>query len=415
MSARAALIAVFAITVSSVKAQLYQENFETDPSQFWATNTGPSFTLADFFFDYTTVGIPAAPSGAGTRGLKLQANLNLDNDPTQENGTFGGLSVSPLDQDFSAAGNYKLTFDWWANFHGPFPGGGNGSTQLSIFGVGTAGLTPQWQGGNWDSVFFGATGDGGSTNDWRAYSRGALTSTGEAAPAGSIWPETSISNVYAAGNVAGVTQASHPYYASLGSNSAPAVQLAAFPQQTGTTAAGAAGMEWHQVEIIKSSTDVKWTVDGTLIAAVPLSEAVIMGGGNILFGHSDINLNWSTDANHDELLFTLIDNVAVVDLPETPTGDADFDGDDDIDGEDFLTWQQHVGQAGDQTQGDADGNGQIEAADLEVWKLQFGNPPPAVAAVPEPATWALIVAAALGAIALARPRRRRLAPVRVRT
>ena len=54
---------------------------------------------ADFFFDYSSVGIPAAPNGAGTRGLKLQANLT--------NGIFSGMSVSPTGQNFT--GDYRLT------------------------------------------------------------------------------------------------------------------------------------------------------------------------------------------------------------------------------------------------------------------------------------------------------------------
>ena len=103
---------------------------------------------------------PGRSVWAGTRGLKLQAN--------QSSGVFGGVSVSPNGQSFF--GDYVLQFDWWENFNGPAPVGGSGSTQLGTFGVGTSGTSPQWPGGTQDSIWFGGTGDGNSSSDWRAYS-----------------------------------------------------------------------------------------------------------------------------------------------------------------------------------------------------------------------------------------------------
>jgi hypothetical protein len=225
-----------------------------------------------------------------TRGMKLQANL--------ANGIFGGMSVSPTGESFPGA--IKVTFDWWANFNGPFPGGGNGSTNLSTFGIGTAGTSAQWPGGTQDSVWFAATGDGGSASDWRAYSTAAPTS-------------------YAAGNAVyaspdGGINNTNAYYAGLGGVAAPAAQLALFPQQTGSTAVGTAGMAWHEVEIAKLGTTATWTVDGLLIATIDLN-TVTLGGGNIFFGHADINAGSSTDVNDAALLFSLIDNIRVVPEP----------------------------------------------------------------------------------------------------
>ena len=60
----------------------------------------------DFFFDYSTIGIPSAPnSGGTTRGMKLQANLSGD--------VFGGFSVSPTGENFS--GDYTVSFEVWWN------------------------------------------------------------------------------------------------------------------------------------------------------------------------------------------------------------------------------------------------------------------------------------------------------------
>lgn len=278
------------LLATSAFAGLYSNDFEVDTSADWTLNNGPSDAAADYFFDYSSVGIPAAPSGAGTRGMKLQSNL--------ANGVFGGMSVSPNGQNFS--GDYTLSFDWWANFNGPFPGGGSGSTNLSTYGIGTAGTSVQWPGGVQDSVWFGATGDGGSAADYRAYSTAAGTSYPSGNP---VYAATSTNN-------------SNAYFASLGANSAPAAQLALYPQQTGVTAVGAAGMEWHQVEIIKSGNFITWEIDNLLIATID-TNTVTLAGGNIFFGHSDINATSSTDVNDVNLLFTLIDNVSVTPEPSS--------------------------------------------------------------------------------------------------
>lgn len=286
--------ALWLVAASGRAATLYSENFEVDPTANWVLNGGPSDEAANFFYDYSAVGIPSAPnSGGTTRGVKLQAN--------QTAGIFGGMSVSPVGQSF--AGDYVLKFDWWENFNGSFPVGGSGSTQMSAFGIGTAGATAQWPGGVQDSVWFGATGDGNSSSDWRAYSTAAATSYPDASP------------IYAAGAVAENRNHSHAYYASFGNVTAPAAQLALYPQQSGTTLVGSAGMKWHAVEIAKIGTKATWTVDGLLIATIDLT-TVTLGGGNILLGHSDTNATSSTDVNDVNLLFTLIDNVVVEAIPE---------------------------------------------------------------------------------------------------
>jgi hypothetical protein len=274
---------------------VYVEYFEVDPSASWVVNNGPSDAAVNFFFDYSTVGIPISPNSpksTDTHGMKIQAN--------QVNGIFSGVSASPAGQSFT--GDYRVEFDWWGNFNGPFPAGGSGSTQMSTFGVGTSGTRAQWPGGTQDSVWFAATVDGNSSADWRAYSTAAPTSYPDGSP------------IYAATGT-NSRNSSNAYYASFGTNTAPPAQLLLYPQQTGVTLIGSAGMEWHRVLIDTIAGQTSWYVDDIRIATVDLS-TVTLGGSNIFFGHSDTNATSSTDPNDEALLFTLIDNIRVSPIPE---------------------------------------------------------------------------------------------------
>ena len=77
-------------------------------------------------------------------------------------GVFTGGSASPSGQSFSGA-----FADVWQNFNGPFPGGGNGSTQMTWAGGGTNGTTAQFPGTSVQGVGFAASGDGGTAQDYR--------------------------------------------------------------------------------------------------------------------------------------------------------------------------------------------------------------------------------------------------------
>jgi len=292
----AAVVFGLSTVTTAVAAPIYSEDFNVDNSANWTVNDpGLSDITNDFFYDYSAIGVPAAPNGSGTRGLKMTAN--------NSGGVFSGYSVSPNGQSFS--GNYRVEFDMWQNYVGPLGPGGNGTTQLSVFGIGTAGNVAAWPGAAVkESVFFAATLDGGSASDYRAYSSAAPTSY----PSGSA--------VYQAPG--GAINDSNAYYVSaFPANSAPAAQLGLFPGQTGSTNAGEISFTWRRVMIDVSGGLATWTVDGVAMAIVDLS-TVSLGGGNILFGHSDTNARASTDPNDFLLNVTLIDNVAVF-VPE-PTG-----------------------------------------------------------------------------------------------
>ena len=297
----AALVA-FAISVSAINAQtqVYSESFETDHTldNTWVTNvTVGGYNPVNLYFDYSSVGIPSAPnSGGTTRGLKMQANL----DPAVA--VFpSGVSVSPVGT--AITDNFEMRWDWWLNFNGPLAAGGAGSTQIGGGGFGTAGTSVQVAGGVIDSFFFGASGDGsGTTADYRVYSPSAQTS------------HTDASGVYAAGTV-GSRNNTAAYYQSTftpqsATNNCP-VQLALYPQQTGLTAGGTAGMKWRSAVLRKVANILTYSIDGLLIATVDITTNGTLGGNNIVFGHFDITSGASADPNATNLAFSLVDNIRI--------------------------------------------------------------------------------------------------------
>jgi hypothetical protein len=275
-------------------AQLYSEDFDADHTASWTVNSGPGANLANFFFDYSSVGIPSAPhsSGGSTLGLRLNANLDV---AVQ---ALGGISVSPTGQSFG--GDYQLRFDLWLNFNGPAPVGGSGSTQIGGGGIGSSGTVANYAGVA-DGVWFSGSGDGNSSADFRAYTPAFPASLVDA------------SGVYTANSR---NQSAALYTAAFPTRTAPAAQTALFPQQTGSALAGSLAWQWHDVKIDKIGNIVTWNMDGVLLATLDLSTNGTLGGSNILLQQSDINTTASTDVNRTNLIFGLFDNVVVSAVPE---------------------------------------------------------------------------------------------------
>lgn len=291
------------MAMAALGSAQFSDNFDVDHTANWVVNRSDgdaTNNVANIFFDYSTVGIPSAPgSGGTTRGLMLAANVRA--------GVFGGLSASPIGQSLPT-GDYRVTAQMWLNFIGPAPGGGSGSTQLGGMGVGTAGATAQWPGGVQDSVWFAATGDGGSSVDWRAYSSAAGTGYPDGSPV-----------FFATG--AGNRNNTNPYYANFGNVPIPASQGALFSSQTGNTNVGCAGFMWRTSVITKTGNNILWTITDNNGVAVPIAQVdastVNLGGSNILLMSSDINAT-SSSTQHG-LTFALFDNVTVTPVPEPAT------------------------------------------------------------------------------------------------
>jgi hypothetical protein len=298
LSMLACAVAALVLPAVAHSQVVFTEDFDVDHSANWTANAvTPAIDFANFFFDYSTLGIPAAPGGTTTRGLRLQANVNPSPTAGQVTGTFSGISASPLTSPIPAgATNYTLRFSAWQNANGPFPAGGTGSTQMTGGGIGARTTTPQFPGTAVDGVYVAATGEGGAAQDYRAYiAVGA--------------PLADTSGAYAAGAVAGSTNNSNAYYAPIGNIAPPAAQTALFSQQSGNVMQGAPAFAWRQWDITKTGNNVTWSIDGLLIATIDVS-AKPFAGNNIFLSHFDINATTTTGPDR-ALLFGLIDNVTV--------------------------------------------------------------------------------------------------------
>src|SRR4029077_15550928 len=68
---------------------------------------------------------------------------------------------------------------------------------------------------------------------------------------------------------------------------------------------------------------------------------------------------------------------------------------------DYTVWRDSFGRTGAGLSADADGSNTVDMADYNLWKANFGRTSGsgagAAAAVPEPPTWLLLLAAALAA------------------
>jgi hypothetical protein len=120
-----------------------------------------------------------------------------------------------------------------------------------------------------------------------------------------------------AGNDVSVQNNVHSYYATNFPGVAPpAAQLALFASQTGAPQAGAGAFDWLAVVISKRGNTLSWTVEGVPIANVDLTTVGALGGSNFALYQSDVNATASTSANTRSLIFGLIDNVVVDQVPE---------------------------------------------------------------------------------------------------
>jgi hypothetical protein len=366
-------IIVSALFVAGAASTAFGQIFTDDMS------TGTNWTIvkdsdasAVFGFDYSTRGVPSAPNGSDTIGLKFEVNNNDAQEDFSE--------IAAINANAAYTGEFTFRVDIWSNWAPDGGGTGTGTTEFVGVTVGHDASTPSPIGG---AFIYSGDGDSGET-DYRMYKDGVHLQ--------------SESGQYAAGTVTGARDNSHPYYTS----AFPSVDIAtAVPTQgsTGTVPAGAGGFQWMtlNVEVDTDSigpsgitTDPGFarvsmrsdssgntieigTIDNSNDYDTPFP-AVLEGSVGVLM--SDI---FTSVTLNTAFSFGIFDNVQVLDglVPLTLAGDFNSSG--VVDGDDFLLWQRNP-----------------SIGSLTDWEANYGMGAllsAASAAVPEPTTCTLTLAA----------------------
>ena len=283
---------------TNVHPVLFADNFETDTSAnwnvFWGAANGIADYTADWAFDYgatpytfngVTGPIPPAPNSpdGSARGVRFTVNNN--------DGTAATAAVNIYPQGQSFSGNFALKFDLWINYPGGAGGTGSGvtgSTEYAICGLNHLGTQVNWaapSASSSDGIWFAANGEGGTTNDYRAY-LGNLTGTQtELTPLGT----------------SGLTASNHT--ASIYQNLFPSARF---------ETAGVPGKNWIEVELRQTNNLILWILDGIVVAQRANTSAFT--AGNIMLGFMD---PFSSIASPAENAFVLFDNVRVEDLDDS--------------------------------------------------------------------------------------------------
>jgi hypothetical protein len=289
-------VALLTVTLPPEPQIEWLDNFDVNTAASWTVNNSSADTRVTFNYNHAPDGIAPAPNATNgtTRAVKFEANMTA--------GVPAAISISPAGQNFT--GDFRLRFDLWINANGPFPLGGNGSTQHGTAGVGTAGNRVQWipqsVSSTADGHWFAVDGEGqaSDTSTTSLNDFGAFTTTTYHAAA---------SGVYAAGTASDARGNGNSYYAGTfpGGQTAPPLQQANYPQQTGGLAVGTVGFAWRDVIINKQGNTVEWFIDGLKIATI---NNATFTANNIFLGY------WASLASLSDntaLSFGLFDNVRV--------------------------------------------------------------------------------------------------------
>jgi hypothetical protein len=267
------------------------------------TVSGTTDSAHTWGYDYSADGIPAAPNGGDTFGLKLEANI--------VDGLAHEISAS---RSLAAAGYtpgapYTVQTDIWANFELA----SGTSTEFAGAGGGHDGATA---GRNGASLLY--TGDGGSVRDYRMYKDAGEQFIGSLqynpAFATNNGGEPAIAAAFPGIDVALATSG---------------------PQQIGLTDAGDGGFQWMTMLIEVDPSALGSGVTGDLgVASFTLTSAA--SGSTLLIGTLDnsnggtvVDMEGSLSMIYGDLFaslsaapqfqFGLYDNVIVTEVPEPAT------------------------------------------------------------------------------------------------
>ncbi|MEN1678844.1 MAG: hypothetical protein AAGJ46_04585 [Planctomycetota bacterium] len=336
-------------------------------------DTGTGWTIAQdadasavFGFDYSTKGLPAAPRGSDTIGLKLEVN---NSQPT------GAAEIGAFFFDSAFTGQYTLRVDVWSNWAPDDGGVGTGTTEFVGVSVGHDGAMPGPLGAS-----FLYTGDGdAAATDYRLYKE-----------------ETQLqseSGQYALGDMAGARDHTNPIIQA----AFPEIDIAtAVPAQgsTGLVRAGAAGFQWMTVNVEVDTENLGPSGDTTSPGFARFTMRSASSGNTLEIGTVDYSNGEPEEAFLDGSIgllmsdlfssvtvdpafsFSVFDNVEVFDglvpLPADPLA-GDYNSDGMVDAADYTVWRDGFGT-------------EFTLSDYDVWANNFGaTAPGASTSIPEPA------------------------------
>lgn len=288
-------LTVLTLSALPLHAQvLLFDDFNSDTSgNYRVLKFTPPRDGVEFAFNYGALGIPEAPGSTtgGTTGVRMFANNPAPGTTSRTSAVQiipTGLGRLLTDTD------YRVTFDIWMNVNGPLPGGGTGSTEAFMAGVGWNGMIPI-EAGVGNGTYFTLTGEGGATADVRSF-----TNDGFNAPGINV-ASTSLEDAYYAKILPGGVDVA-----------ALAVQ-GGQDNQTGVTRQGQMAFTWHQGRMDVIGDSVSFYLDDLLIAGDADAERF----GNIMLGYADY---FASESDAPQWSFGLFDNLRVVVIPEPAAG-----------------------------------------------------------------------------------------------
>lgn len=284
------VVALLIMVSAANGANLFSDVFNVDTSAAYRVlKIHPERDQVDFAFDYGSLGIPSAPNSqdGSTIGVRMSANQPADGTVAANSAVQiipQGLGSNLVDID------YRVTYDLWMNVNGPLPGGGGGSTEAFMTGVG-------WNGakaieiGQENGTYLTITGDGGSSTDVRTFTNDGFNFLGINA---------------------GPVNTSDDYYAGVFPGG---IDVSLLPgqggvdNQNGITSQGQMGFAWHEVRVDVIGDSASFYIDDLLIAA----DADADREGSIMLGYGDY---FSSESDAPQWSFGLVDNLQVAAIPE---------------------------------------------------------------------------------------------------
>lgn len=229
-----------------------------------------------FGYDYSLLGIPAAPNGADTTGVYMQVNKS-DGIPTA-----AALNIYPNSQSFS--GDYLLRFDMYL-----IVGNGVSTTEYALFGINHSGTKTNWfrnssggvSGGTFDGLFYGIESDAAALGDYVLYSS-PTTGNNNPTPQGSGRNASTLTQVFK----------SPPFFGAGGAPSNPETSPEA---------------SWVDVEVSQIAGVVTLTMNRVTILSNTNTTAYT--SGNIMFGYTD-----AYDSIGPAASGVIYDNIRVISL-----------------------------------------------------------------------------------------------------